>query len=195
MRLWARLQREVEHKIGLIGVLFVLNWFTIFWQNLHYYQNQQLVVLAVDFFFVLGGTALYVALLGLLPVKAVGRGLLFMSFFLSALLGGLECFALWNYQAQIGAGIITAVMQTNPQEAGEFFARYVGIFGVVLSIGFFVLCVGIWHYMQALRWKYHANDEQVEAPSMDVKLVEGMLNDCLEAIQDILPSSAPVRAL
>jgi len=152
--LWARLQREVEHKIGLIGVLFVLNWFTIFWQNLHYYQNQQLVVLAVDFFFVLGGTALYVALLGLLPVKAVGRGLLFMSFFLSALLGGLECFALWNYQAQIGAGIITAVMQTNPQEAGEFFARYVGIFGVVLSIGFFVLCVGIWHYMQALRWKY-----------------------------------------
>ena len=41
----------------------------------------------------------------------------------------------------------------------------------------------------------HANDEQVEAPSMDVKLVEGMLNDCLEAIQDILPSSAPVRAL
>ena len=65
--------------------------------------------LAVDFFFVLGGTALYVALLGMLPVKAVGRGLLFLSFFLSALLGGLECFALWNYQAQIGAGIITAV--------------------------------------------------------------------------------------
>ena len=30
----------MEHKIGLIGVLFVLNWFTIFWQNLHYYQNQ-----------------------------------------------------------------------------------------------------------------------------------------------------------
>lgn len=41
----------------------------------------------------------------------------------------------------------------------------------------------------------HANDEQVEASSMDVKVVEAMLNDCLEAIQDILPSSAPVRAL
>lgn len=90
LRFWARLQREVEQHIGLIGALFLLNWFTIFWLNLHRYQTQQLGVLAVDFFFVLGGTALYVALLGLLPVKALGRGLLALSFFLSALLGG------WN---------------------------------------------------------------------------------------------------
>lgn len=153
MRLWARLQREVEQNIGLIGALFVLNWFTIFWLNLHRYQTQQLEVLVVDFFFVLGGTALYVALLGMLPVKAVGRGLLFLSFFLSALLGGLECFALWNYQAQIGAGIVTAVMQTNPQEAEEFFQRYVGIKGVFLGISFPLISLVIWRWLKGWRWQ------------------------------------------
>ncbi len=150
--LWARLQREVEQHAGIIGALFVLNWFTIFWLNLHRYQTQQLGVLAVDFFFVLGGTALYVALLGMLPVKAVGRGLLFFSFFLSALLGGLECFSLWNYQAQIGAGIITAVMQTNPQEAVEFFWCYVGVKGLLLGISFALLSFVLWRWLRGFRW-------------------------------------------
>lgn len=150
--LWARLQREVEQRAGIIGALFVLNWFTIFWLNLHRYQTQQLGVLAVDFFFVLGGTALYVALLGLLPAKAAGRALLALSFFISALLGGLECFALWNYQAQIGAGIITAVMQTNIHEAGEFFWRYVGLKGLFLALAFSLFCIIIWHWLKKWRW-------------------------------------------
>lgn len=152
LRSWARLQRAAEQHIGIIGALFVLNWFTIFWLNIQHYKDQQLGVLAVDFIFVLGGTVLYVAMLGMLPVKAVGRALLALSFFLSALLGGLECFALWNYRAQIGAGIITAVMQTNPQEAAEFFWRYIGFKGAALSILFVLLCLVLWRWLKSWRW-------------------------------------------
>ena len=154
LRLWGKGQRYVEKELGLILALFLLNWFTICYLNLQHYKDQQLGVLLVDGIFVLAGAALYVGLLGLIPARHVRRVLAGLSFFVAALLGGLECFALWNYRAQIGAGIITAVMQTNPQEAGEFFARYVGIWGIVLAVGFLILCAGSWFYLQELRWKY-----------------------------------------
>ena len=37
LRLWAKMQREIEKRLGLILVLFLLNWFTICWLNLHKY--------------------------------------------------------------------------------------------------------------------------------------------------------------
>ena len=136
LSLMAKVQREVESRLGIIVALFLLNWFTICWLNLHKYGTQQLGVLAADGVLVLAGAFLYVGLLGLIPVGRIRRGLLALSFSLSALLGGLECFALWNYQAQIGAGIITAVAQTNGREAQEFFARYVGVTGMILAAAF-----------------------------------------------------------
>ena len=152
LRLWAKMQREVEKRLGLILVLFLLNWFTICWLNLHKYGTQQLGVLIFDGLLVLAGAFLYVGLLGLMPVQRIRQGLLALSFFLSAILGGLECFALWNYQAQIGAGIITAVAQTNGREAQEFFARYVGVTGVLLALAFAGLAFGSWRYLKSLRW-------------------------------------------
>ena len=152
LRLWAKMQREIEKRLGLIMVLFLLNWFTICWLNLHKYGTQQLGVLIFDGLLVLAGAFLYVGLLGFIPLERIRRGLLALSFFLSALLGGLECFALWNYQAQIGAGIITAVAQTNGREAQEFFARYVGMTGIILAAAFAGLAYGSWRYLKSLRW-------------------------------------------
>ena len=152
--LWAKMQLEVEKRLGLILVLFLLNWFTICWLNLHKYGTQQLGVLIFDGLLVLAGAFFYVGILGLVPDRKIRQGILGLSFFLSTILGALECFALWNYQAQIGAGIITAVMQTNTHEAGEFFARYVGIKGLLLAGAFPCLFLLVWRHLQSIRWSH-----------------------------------------
>ncbi len=129
---FGRVQQAVERKIGHILSLFLLNYFTIFWANYHAYQLDQIWVVLVDGIFLLVGTGIYVVLLAQIPFGCLRKGLFFLSFFLCALLGGLEIFSIYNYQALIGAGIVTAVMETNPKEAGEFLERYLGWKGALL---------------------------------------------------------------
>ena len=154
IRLWAKAQQAVEQNIGAITLLYLLNVFTIVWHHLYLYQGQQLDVLAIYAVFLLAAVTLYSILLGLLPSRPLRRGLLYASLFISALLGALECFSIYNYRALVGAGIITAVLQTNPHEAEEFWQKYVGFTGVFLSAFFALGCVLLWRLVRHWRLSF-----------------------------------------
>ena len=106
LQLLAATERLVETHIGWIVLLFVLNYFTIVWQNLTMYQDTELPVLFLDGMFLLAGVALYCLLLSCIPWRRVRQVLLGISFVLSAALAGLEVFAITTYQTLVGAGII-----------------------------------------------------------------------------------------
>lgn len=144
LRAWARGTHIAEHEAGLLAVLYVLNLAPIAWLNIHMYKGEQLGVLAADAVFLLGGVLLYILVLGFIPVRRMRRFLFAASFFLSLLLGGLEFFSIVQYSSLIGAGIVTAVLQTNPREAGEFLRMYVGWQGVAASI--LLVAAGVFIY-------------------------------------------------
>lgn len=144
LELFAATERLIETHIGWIVLLFLLNYFTIVWQNLTMYQTTELPVLLLDGAFLLVGVGLYCLLLACIPWRRVRQALFGVTFVLSAALAGLEVFAITTYQTLVGAGIITAILQTNPREAGEFLQMYFG-WRSVLSLGtFFALLVLGW---------------------------------------------------
>lgn len=140
LRLWARMQQVAESRPGLILSLFGLNFFTIAWQNIHMYKGGQLAVLGTDALFLLAAVTLVVTVLGSIPVRKVRKVLVALVLGGSAVLAALECFSIYHYDALVGAGIITAVLQTNGQEAGEFLRMYVGWSG----LGIMLLFLGGW---------------------------------------------------
>ncbi len=114
--------------------LFLLNFLPIAWLNIHMFQTTQLGVLGVDFLFVLAGSLLYGWLLDAVPWRRTRKVLIGLSFLVCGLLFGLEAFTIWVYQAPVGAGIVTAILQTNPHEAVEYLRMYVGWKGALLLI-------------------------------------------------------------
>ena len=144
LRAWARGTHIVAHEAGLLIVLYLLNLAPIAWLNVHTYGGGQLDVLAVDAVFLLGGVLLYILLLGFIPLRRLRRLLFAASFFLSLLLGGVEFFSIVQYSSLIGAGIVTAVLQTNPREAGEFIRMYVGWKGVAAAV--LLVVAGVFAY-------------------------------------------------
>ncbi|SFH62450.1 protein of unknown function [Selenomonas ruminantium] len=140
LKLWARMQQVVESRSGLILSLFGLNFFTIAWQNIHMYKGSQLDVLGVDALFLLAAATLVVSVLGCVPLRKVRTMLAALLLGISAVLAALECFSIYHYEALVGAGIITAVLQTNRQEAGEFLRMYVGWPGLAIGL----LFLGAW---------------------------------------------------
>lgn len=138
---WARMQQTAEAKPGLIFCLFGLNFFTIAWQNIHRYQTGQLAVLAVDAVFLLACSALLAIAIGFVPGCRWRRILYGLVLGLSAVLGVLECFSIVRYETLVGAGIITAILQTNAQESAEFLRMYVGWPGVMLCLLFLAAAV------------------------------------------------------
>lgn len=144
LRAWARGTHIAEHEAGLLAVLYVLNLAPIAWLNIHMYKGEQLGVLAADAVFMLGGVLLYILVLGFIPMRRLRRFLFAASFFLSLLLGGLEFFSIVQYSSLIGAGIVTAILQTNPREAGEFLRMYVGWQGV--TAGLLLVAAGVFLY-------------------------------------------------
>lgn len=134
LRLWAQMQHSVETGWGRLLVLFGLNFFTIAWQNIHMYKSEQLAVLGVDALFLLAGVTIFVILLDLVPIMKLRRLLFQAAMGISVLLGALECFSIYNYQSLVGAGIVTALLQTNSHESGEFLRMYVGVKGAAAAV-------------------------------------------------------------
>jgi len=150
LRLWARMQQAAESRPGLILSLFGLNFFTIAWQNIHMYKGGQLAVLGIDALFLLAAVTLVVTVLGSIPVRKVRKVLVALVLGGSAVLAALECFSIYHYDALVGAGIITAVLQTNGQEAGEFLRMYVGWSG----LGIMLLFLGGWGALRRYPLKF-----------------------------------------
>ncbi len=130
LRLWAQMQHSVELGWGRLLVLFGLNFFTIAWQNIHMYKSEQLAVLGVDALFLLAGVTIFVILLDLVPVMKLRRLLFQAAMGISVLLAALECFSIYNYQSLVGAGIVTALLQTKPARFHPCF----GLPGVVSTV-------------------------------------------------------------
>lgn len=140
------MQQVVELHPGLILGLFGLNFFTIAWQNIHMYKAQQLTVLAVDAVFLLAGVMLFVIGIGMMPYPRLRQLLIRISLVVSVILGALECFSIYNYQTLVGAGIITALLQTNSHEAGEFLRMYVGWKGLAGGLILMAVSAAVYHY-------------------------------------------------
>lgn len=140
------MQQIVELQPGLILGLFGLNFFTIAWQNIHMYKAQQLTVLAVDAIFLLTGVMLFVMGIGMLPYPRLRQVFVRVSLVVSVLLGALECFSIYNYQTLVGAGIITALLQTNFHEAGEFLRMYVGWKGLAGGLALAAASAAVYRY-------------------------------------------------
>lgn len=154
LALFAAAEYLAERHIGWILLLYLTNYFTIVWQNYTQYHDTQLVVLFLDGIFLFFGVCIYVILLACIPWRMVRTALLSLSAVLSASLAGLEIFAITTYQALVGAGIITAILQTNPQEAGEFLSMYFGwrsLLSVAVTVLLLVLGWG-WLFRQKLAW-------------------------------------------
>ena len=125
-KIWTKFQQGAADNWQAILVLFVLNFFPIAWWNIYTYKTGQLAVLGLDALFVLAGTIMLTGIfMAVVPAKAacfLGR----MVLIFSALLGAVEVFSIYSYQTLLGAGIITAILQTNPAEAAEFWQMYIG---------------------------------------------------------------------
>ena len=140
-------RQTVEKNIGFILCMFVFNYFTIVWSNYHMYQFSQMPVVLLDGVFLLVGVICYTMLLGAIPLERLRQAFFLLSFAICALLGIMEIFAIYNYQSLVGAGIITALLQTNPHEAREFLEMYVGwkgFCGLVVLAG---VLLGIQRYL------------------------------------------------
>lgn len=142
MRKLEYLAQKLAENSGAIISLFILNFFTIAWQNIHTYKTSQLTVLTLDFIFVLAGTLVLIFIITFLPAT-IKKFILRITIGLSLILGSLECFAIYNYQALVGAGIITAILQTNSNEAGEFFKMYVGFKGLAAVAVFLAVLLAV----------------------------------------------------
>ena len=150
LELFAGAEFLIERHIGWIVLLFLMNYFTIVWQNLTMYQTTELPVLLLDGAFLLVGVGLFCLVLACIPHRRVRQALFGVSFVLSAALAGLEVFAITTYQTLVGAGIITALLQTNPREAGEFLQMYFG-WRSLLAFGTFALLLAVgwgWFFRQ-----------------------------------------------
>ena len=154
LSLLAAAEYLAETHIGWIILLFLMNYFTIVWQNLTQYQDTQIPVLLLDGVFLFFGACIYVVLLACVPCHRLRQLLLGLSVIVSAALAGLEIFAIMTYQTLVGAGIITAILQTNPQEAGEFLSMYFGWRSLLaVSIFFLLLALGWgWLFQKRLAW-------------------------------------------
>ena len=152
--LWGAVQRAAERNFGWIAVLFALNYFTIFWTNYHVYQWEQVSVVLIDAVFLFVGVGAYVVALELIPVPRLGKALKVLSLLLSLLLAGVEIFSILTYQALFGAGMLTAILQTNPQEAIEFFSKYVGIKWVLSAMGVAAFLLLVRKRLLAVRFSF-----------------------------------------
>ena len=151
LKLWARVQQIAEQRPGLVFSLFVLNFFPIVWQNIHMYRWDQLGVLFVDAVFLLAGVMVFVLIVELLPYVWLRRLLAHTALMVSLLLSLLEWFSIYQYQTLVGAGIVTAVLQTNVHEAGEFLRMYVGIRGVVVFLTIMAVFWLLWCFLNRQR--------------------------------------------
>lgn len=156
LKLWARIQQIAEQRPGLVFSLFVLNFSPIVWQNIHMYRWDQLGVLFVDAVFLLAGVMVFVLIVELLPYVWLRRLLAHAALLVSLLLSLLEWFSIYQYQTLVGAGIVTAVLQTNVHEAGEFLRMYIGVWGAIVFLGIVALSWLLWRFL---------NRQRLSAPS------------------------------
>lgn len=117
------IHQTIKKRAGFIIGLFIFNFLSIAWSL---WNISQYNVMIIDAVFLFAAILLCTILLELIPCRIIRNGFFALIFYLSSILCLMEIFSIYNYHAVVGAGIVTAVLETNSQEAGEFFKMYVG---------------------------------------------------------------------
>ncbi|WP_196599580.1 phosphoethanolamine transferase [Pectinatus frisingensis] len=91
----------------------------------------------------------FTIVLELIPSNIIKKFLFITIFILNAVVLLLEIFTVYKYKALIGAGIITAVLDTNLHETKEFFKMYVGM-KWILAMAVYDMCI-YWVYKYRAR--------------------------------------------
>ena len=129
LRATSHSQRFFQQNCQFILALFFFNDLTVSWSLL---RNGQYEVSWIYGFSLLLGITLLAALLQLVRYSWLRRALQLSLLVPSGLFFCLEAFAVYNYKALLGAGIINALLETNSQEALEFSKMYIGWHGMAL---------------------------------------------------------------
>lgn len=120
--------------LGLLLGIFLVNVLPVTYQVLHKYGTERLDLLRIDALFVLAGTVLAGFLFGAVFGPKWGGRLTKAAFFVCALSAAIVGYSLYRYDVPFGAGIVTAILQTNAREALEFLSMYVGWTGLGLTV-------------------------------------------------------------
>ncbi|WP_229711463.1 phosphoethanolamine transferase [Pectinatus frisingensis] len=115
--------QTIKRHLGFTIGLFIFNYLSIAWTL---WTTGQLTVMVIDAIFLFAAVCLCTILLTAIPIRTIRKILFNLLFYISALLCLMELFSIYNYNAVMGAGIITALLETNSNEADEFFKMYVG---------------------------------------------------------------------
>jgi len=143
LRAFAHLQQIFQQNFSFIFWVLFFNYITVAWSLWHTKHLE--VILLYGFFLFLGLTSLS-ALLQLIPYPRIRKTLWACLLLGSGIFWGLESFAIYNYKALIGAGIINALLETNSQEALEFIKMYIGLQGISCILVTFVIFFLVWKY-------------------------------------------------
>ena len=137
-------RKIVEKDQGYILGMFLFNGGSILWTLC---RAEQYMVMLLDSVFLLAVLTMWTILVESIPLRWLRRIFFWGAFLLSALFWGMELFSIYHYQALVGAGIITAILETNSREAVEFLRMYVG--WQVPAISFLGLLLGwsAWYWI------------------------------------------------
>lgn len=133
----------------IIGMLF-FNYLTVAWSL---WQFRQIEVMLFYSFSLFLGIVTMTGLLQLLYNPLLKKICKFGLMFSSAIFFSLESFAIYNYKALIGAGIINALLETNFQEAVEFGKMYIGLSGIASILAAVIVAILLWRYCSLSRIK------------------------------------------
>ncbi|MBB5336625.1 phosphoethanolamine transferase [Pectinatus brassicae] len=130
----------LKNNMGFIIGLFLFNYFSI---ARSLWQIQEYKLMLLDGLFLLAVTLIISIILTAIPSGIIRKILSNSIFYICALLCLAEFFSFYNYNAPVGAGIITALLETNSEEASEFFQMYIGwhwlIYTFIFALFTFIL--------------------------------------------------------
>jgi len=133
LRFAGRTQRMFQKNARFIAAFFLLNYITMAWSLL----NADKIEVGIGYgFTLLLGSVCVTALLQLFYNPVLKRLAKTVLLLVSAVPFAIEFFAMYNYKALIGAGIVNSMLETNSREAVEFLNMYLGLpeLGALLGI-------------------------------------------------------------
>lgn len=126
--------KKLGQHTGFIISLFIFNYLSVAWSL---WQTGNFAAMFLDALFLLAAVLLFTLLLAVIPCRIIRHCLFTLVFYLSGLLCLMELFSIYTYSAVVGPGIITAILETNRNEAVEFFKMYVSWYWLIYILLFF----------------------------------------------------------
>lgn len=128
---------------GFLILFFLMNYITMAWSLINANKIEVMVGYGCTLFLASFLITMFLQLLYKPFVKRLVKSFLLVISFIPFF---IETFAMYNYKALIGAGIVNSLLETNLHEIVEFMNMYVGFKEYIGFLIFFVLVIGIKRY-------------------------------------------------